>query len=147
MKKILVIEDEELLRANTVQMLEFKDFYTIEAHNGRVGIQLAQEQLPDLILCDVMMPELDGYGVLTTLRQNPATAAIPFIFTTAKVSKVDLCQGMELGADDYLTKPFTADQLLAAIATNLKNPQTCAIAAIVANNKGGLGLSLQSIFH
>ncbi|HCF26619.1 MAG TPA: GGDEF domain-containing response regulator, partial [Cyanobacteria bacterium UBA11049] len=88
--------------------------------NGRVGIQLAQEQLPDLILCDVMMPELDGYGVLNALRQNPATAAIPFIFTTAKASKTDLRQGMELGADDYLTKPFTADELLGAIATRLK---------------------------
>lgn len=120
MKKILVIEDEELLRVNTVQILELEDFSPIEADNGRVGIQLAQEQLPDLILCDVMMPEVNGYGVLTALRQNPATAAIPFIFTTAKASKVDLRQGMELGADDYLTKPFTADELLSAIATRLK---------------------------
>ena len=120
MKKILVIEDEELLRANTVQILELEDFCTIEANNGRVGVQLAQEHLPDLILCDVMMPELDGYCVLNALRQNPATAAIPFIFTTAKASKTDLRQGMDLGADDYLTKPFTADELLGAIATRLK---------------------------
>jgi len=119
MGKILVIEDEELLRANTVQILGFEDFHVISAKNGLIGVQLAQEQIPDLILCDVMMPGLDGYGVLTTLRQNPATAAIPFIFTTAKA---DLHQGIELGADDYLTKPFTSDELLATITTHLKKP-------------------------
>lgn len=120
MKKILIIEDEELLRANTVQILKFEDFSTVEANNGCTGIQLAKEYLPDLILCDVMMPQVDGYGVLAALRQNPATATIPFIFTTAKASKTDLRQGMELGADDYLTKPFTADELLNAISTRLE---------------------------
>ncbi|WP_009630924.1 response regulator transcription factor [Synechocystis sp. PCC 7509] len=120
MMKILVIEDEVLLRANTVQILSFEDFHTIEAENGLLGVQLAQEQLPDLILCDVMMPELDGYGVLVALRQNPLTSAIPFIFTTAKASYADLHQGMELGADDFLSKPFSADELLAAISTQLK---------------------------
>lgn len=120
MIKILVIEDEVLLRANTVQILAFEDFHTIEAENGLLGVQLAQEQLPDLILCDVMMPELDGYGVLVALRQNPLTSIIPFIFTTAKASYADLHQGMELGADDFLSKPFSADELLAAISTQLK---------------------------
>lgn len=120
MIKILVIEDEVLLRANTVQILAFEDFHTIEAENGLLGVQLAQEQLPDLILCDVMMPELDGYGVLVALRQNPLTSAIPFIFTTAKASHADLRQGIELGADDFLSKPFSADELLAAISTQLK---------------------------
>jgi diguanylate cyclase (GGDEF)-like protein len=120
MKKILVIEDEDLLRVNTVQILQFEDFSTLAAENGWVGIQLAQEHLPDLILCDVMMPELDGYGVLATLRQNPLTATIPFIFTTAKSTKADLRRGMELGADDYLTKPFNADELLNAISTRLE---------------------------
>lgn len=120
MKKILVIEDEELLRANIVQILELEDFVTIEANNGFLGIKLAQEHLPDLILCDVMMPEVDGYGVLTALRQNPTTTNIPFIFTTAKASKADLRQGMNLGADDYLTKPITADELLSAISTRLE---------------------------
>ena len=120
MIKILVIEDEVLLRANTVQILAFEDFHTIEAENGLLGVQLAQEQLPDLILCDVMMPELDGYGVLVALRQNPLTSTIPFIFTTAKASYADLHQGMELGADDFLSKPFSADELLAAISTQLK---------------------------
>lgn len=120
MIKILVIEDEVLLRANTVQILEFEDFHVIPAEDGFVGVQLAQEQIPDLILCDVMMPKLNGYGVLVALRQNPATAGIPFIFTTAKASKADLSQGMELGADGFLTKPFTSDELLAAISTHLK---------------------------
>ncbi len=124
MKKILVIEDEELLRANTVQILELEDFITIEANNGFLGIKLAQQHLPDLILCDVMMPEVDGYGVLTALRQNPTTANIPFIFTTAKASKADLRQGMNLGADDYLTKPITADELLSAISTRLERQAT-----------------------
>ena len=124
MKKILVIEDEDLLRANTVQILELEDFITIEANNGFLGIKLAQEHLPDLILCDVMMPEVDGYGVLTALRQNPTTANIPFIFTTAKASKADLRQGMNLGADDYLTKPITADELLSAISTRLERQAT-----------------------
>lgn len=120
MTKILVIEDEQLLRTNTIQVLEFEDFDAIGAENGLVGVRLAQEQIPDLILCDVMMPQLDGYGVLVALRQNPATAKIPFIFTTAKASKADLHQEIELGADDFLTKPFTSDQLLSAIATHLK---------------------------
>lgn len=124
MKKILVIEDEELLRTNIVQILEFEDFVTIEANNGFLGIKLAQEHLPDLILCDVMMPEVDGYGVLAALSQNPTTASIPFIFTTAKASKADLRQGMNLGADDYLAKPITADELLSAISTRLKRQAT-----------------------
>ena len=120
MTKILVIEDEGLLRANTLQILEFENFQTIEAQNGLIGMQLAQEHLPDLIICDIMMPEVDGYGVLAALRQNPITATIPFIFTTAKASKADLRRGMELGADDYLTKSFTADELLVAITMRLK---------------------------
>jgi len=119
MTKILVIEDEEILRTNTLQILKFEDFDTLEAKNGPMGLLLAQEQLPDLILCDILMPELDGYGVLAALQQNPATAAIPFIFLTAKADKTDLRQGMQLGADDYLTKPFTADELVGAITTRL----------------------------
>ena len=120
MTKILVIEDEELLRAQLIKILRFEDFDVSEAKNGLIGIQLAQEQQPDLVLCDVMMPELDGYGVLAALRQDPTTATIPFIFTTAKASKDDRRKGMNLGADDYLTKPFTTNELLEAIATRLK---------------------------
>ncbi|HBB30961.1 MAG TPA: hybrid sensor histidine kinase/response regulator [Cyanobacteria bacterium UBA8803] len=120
MKKILVIEDEDSIRNNICEMLQAEGFETIEAGNGKQGLQLAQSQLPDLILCDITMPELDGYGVLNELRVHPATQTIPFIFLTAKATKVDLRQGMELGADDYLTKPFTTEALLTAIATRLE---------------------------
>ncbi len=120
MIKILVIEDEESIRENVRELLEMKNFEAITAENGVIGIQKIKEQIPDLILCDVMMPELDGYGVLRFLQQNLATAYIPLIFLTAKADKLDLRQGMELGADDYLTKPFTSQQLLKAITTRLE---------------------------
>lgn len=120
MTKILVIEDEALLRAQIIKILTFENFDIIEAKNGLLGVKLAQQQIPDLVLCDVMMPELDGYGVLEALRQDPATETIPFIFTTAKASKDDRRQGMNLGADDYLTKPFTTEELLEAISARLK---------------------------
>lgn len=120
MTKILVIEDQSSVRDNIIECLSAENFDTISAENGLDGILLARESMPDLILCDVMMPELDGYGVLTLLRQDPVTATIPFIFLTAKANKVDLRQGMELGADDYLTKPFTKNELLRAIATQLE---------------------------
>lgn len=116
MKKILIIEDEPMVRANILELLEAEDFHAVGAENGLIGALWAREHLPDLIICDVMMPELDGYGVLAVLRQDPVTATIPFIFLTAMADKVDLRQGMELGADDYLTKPFTPDELLGAIA-------------------------------
>ncbi|MBD2122559.1 GGDEF domain-containing response regulator [Trichocoleus sp. FACHB-262] len=120
MKKILVIEDDLPVRENILELLEAEEFDVIGAENGAVGVQMARKHLPDLILCDVMMPELDGHGVLATLRTDPATAAIPFIFLTAKADKTDFRQGMNLGADDYLTKPCTADELLGAIAARLQ---------------------------
>ena len=98
MTKILVIEDEEALRVNLQVLLEAEDFQSVGAPNGRSGVELAREHLPDLILCDVMMPELDGYGVLAELRQDPVTATIPFIFLTARADKPALRQGMELAA-------------------------------------------------
>ena len=116
MSKILVIDDEESVRGNLAELLEAEGFDPISAENGRVGVQLAWQQLPDLIICDIMMPELDGYGVLDELRQAPATATIPFIFLTARAERADLRQGMNLGADDYLVKPFTRDELLKAIS-------------------------------
>jgi diguanylate cyclase len=119
MKKILVIEDEELVRNNILEILDTVDFRVIGASNGGIGVQMAQEHLPDLILCDVMMPELDGYEVLAALRKNPVTATIPFIFLTAKGDKTDIRQGMNLGADDYLTKPFRRKELLGAIEARL----------------------------
>ncbi len=120
MKKILVIEDEEFVRENIEELLDAEGFEVISAENGRIGVDLAKVMIPDLILCDVMMPELDGYNVLTALRQDSVTATVPFIFLTAKSAKTDFRQGMELGANDYITKPFTRAELLGAIASRIK---------------------------
>lgn len=120
MNKILVIEDEQALRENLMCLLDAENFLVIGAANGKIGIELAKTQVPDLIICDVMMPLIDGFGVLNALRSTPATATIPFVFLTAKVDKMDLRQGMELGADDYLTKPFSRKELLGAIAVRLE---------------------------
>lgn len=120
MSKILVIEDEQALRDNLMCLLDAEDFEVFGAGNGKTGVELAKSHLPDLIICDVTMPILDGFGVLTALRSTPATTTIPFIFLTAKVDKTDLRQGMESGADDYLTKPFSRKELLAAISVRLE---------------------------
>lgn len=120
MKKILVIEDDRSVRENLLDFLDAKNFETFAAGNGKTGVELALVHQPDLIICDVMMPELDGFGVLTALRKEPATATIPFIFLTAMTEKTDLRQGMSLGADDYLTKPFTGGELLDAISARLE---------------------------
>ncbi|WP_254563619.1 bifunctional diguanylate cyclase/phosphodiesterase [Oscillatoria sp. HE19RPO] len=124
MTKILVIEDEESVRCNIIELLEAENFDVIAAENGQLGVLRAKNEVPDLILCDVMMPQLDGYGVLSELREDPSSGTIPFIFLTAKSSRQDWRQGMELGADDYLTKPFTREELLMAIATRLKKSRT-----------------------
>lgn len=120
MTKILVIEDETAIRENILELLEAQDFEAIGAENGRIGVRIATEQVPDLIVCDVMMPELDGYEVLEALRTNPLTVTIPFIFLTAKADKSDTRKGMELGADDYLTKPCRATELLRAVESRLE---------------------------
>jgi CheY-like chemotaxis protein/anti-sigma regulatory factor (Ser/Thr protein kinase) len=120
MQKILVIEDEPNISKNIKQILDLSDFYTLTASDGLEGLQLAKEEKPDLILCDVMMPNLDGYGVLKQLRKDHDTEGVPFIFLTAKSDRPDFRKGMELGADDYLTKPFTPDELLAAVETRLE---------------------------
>lgn len=119
MKKILIIEDETQVRANIQQMLDLSEFHTITAGNGLIGVQLAKIEQPDLIICDIMMPELDGYDVLKSLRENPETQSIPIIFLTAKAERGDMRQGMELGADDYITKPFTPEELLRAVKIRL----------------------------
>ncbi|MDZ8183351.1 MAG: EAL domain-containing response regulator [Nostoc sp. ChiSLP02] len=124
MPKILIIEDEESVRENILDLLEAEDFETLAAANGRIGLNLAISEVPDLILCDMMMPEIDGYGVLTVLRQDPTTATIPFIFLTAKSAKSDFRRGMDLGADDYITKPFTRAELLSAIMNRLEKYAT-----------------------
>lgn len=120
MKKILVIEDEESVRENLLELLEAEEFDVFGAADGLAGIDAAQQHQPDLILCDVMMPKADGFEVLNTLRQEPITAMIPFIFITARADKADLRRGMELGADDYITKPFTLTELLNAVSVRLK---------------------------
>ena len=120
MKKILVIEDQPQMRKKLVSILEMENFSPLEAADGRAGLALARAHLPDLILCDVMMPELDGHEVLRQLRGDAATAAIPFIFLTARGDRTELRAGMNLGADDYLTKPVAVDDLLAAISARLR---------------------------
>lgn len=119
MKKILVIEDEAEMRRNLVTLLRLEGYQSIAAENGRAGVELAKSQAPDLILCDVMMSGLNGHGVLQTLHEDPKTSLIPFIFITAKGEKEDLRHGMNLGADDYLTKPVARADLLNAIEARL----------------------------
>lgn len=154
MKKILVIEDKVQIIHIFLEGLEAEGFHTIGAENGLVGLQRAQEQLPDVVICDIIMPELDGYGVLTTLRQDSVTALIPLIFLTAKLTRTELRQGMELGADDYLTKPCTVEELLGAIAAQLEKQaayqqrstaQSQRVPAPLSANTGAFSAALQSI--
>lgn len=123
MKKILLIEDNKDVRETTTEILELAGYHVVTAHNGKVGVELAQKEKPDLIICDIMMPELDGYGVLHILNKNTGTANIPFIFLTAKTEKTDIRKGMNLGADDYLTKPFNDTDLLNAIEARFQKFQ------------------------
>jgi len=120
MKTILLIEDNLEIRENTGEILELAGYNVLTAENGKIGVASAQEHLPDLIICDIMMPELDGYGVLHILGQQVKTAAIPFIYLTAKADKSDIRSGMNLGADDYITKPFEEIDLLQTIERRLK---------------------------
>lgn len=123
MKKVLVIEDEPEMRRNLVTILRMEGYDPLAAEHGRAGVELAVARPPDLILCDVMMPHLDGYGVLQQLREDPKTALIPFIFLTAKGERDDLRSGMNLGADDYLTKPVVKAELLQAIKARLRRSE------------------------
>jgi DNA-binding NarL/FixJ family response regulator len=123
MPTILVIEDEPEMRRNLLTILKLENFKSTGAENGQVGIELARQHKPDIVLCDVMMPGLDGYGVLQALRDDPATATIPFIFLTAKGEKPDIRAGMNLGADDYLTKPVSKSDLLNAIQARLRRKE------------------------
>ncbi len=122
MTKVLVIDDEEILRESILTILKTRGFSTIEARDGRSGVRLAKQFVPDLILCDIRMPEFDGYEVLKALRQEPTTAAIPLIFLTADAIAKVMHQGQQLGANGYLTKPFSTAELLDTIATHL-NPK------------------------
>ncbi len=123
MKKILLIEDNKEMRENTTEILELAHYKVLSAKNGKEGVELAQKEKPDLILCDIMMPVLDGYGVLHLVVRSPDTAGIPFIFMTAKTEHSDFRKGMEMGADDYLTKPFDDIELLSAIESRLKKSE------------------------
>ena len=120
MRKILVIEDEPEMRRNLTTILRLEQFQPLAAENGQAGVELAKREKPDLIVCDVMMPKLDGYGVIAALRADDETAGIPFIFLTAKGEKPDVRAGMNVGADDYLTKPVAKADLLAAIRSRLE---------------------------
>nr|AWJ66215.1 transcriptional regulator, Crp/Fnr family [uncultured bacterium] len=122
-RKVLLIEDDDTLRENTVEILELANYEARSAENGKVGVEVARVFLPDVIVCDIMMPELDGYGVIYLLSKDPATSGIPFIFLSAKSEKSDIRKGMALGADDYLTKPFEEMDLLAAIEGRIKRSE------------------------
>lgn len=122
-KKVLIIEDNNDIRESTAEILNLAGYETFTAKNGKDGVDLALKHLPDIILCDIMMPELDGYGVLYLLNKNATTANIPFIFITAKTERADMRKGMEMGADDYLTKPFDDIELFKAIESRFKKKQ------------------------
>lgn len=128
MKSILVIDDNRDIRENTAEILDLAGYKTFTAENGKKGVDAAIKERPDLIICDIMMPELDGYGVLHLLKKNADTLEIPFIFLTAKTERSDFRKGMEMGADDYITKPFEDIELLNAIEVRLKKAE-------VLNNK------------
>ena len=127
MKSVLVIDDNADIRDNTAEILELAGYKTFTAENGKKGVEVALREKPDVIVCDIMMPELDGYGVLHLLRKNADTEHIPFVFLTAKTERSDFRKGMEMGADDYITKPFEDIELLNAIEIRLKK------AAILSN--------------
>jgi two-component system, sensor histidine kinase and response regulator len=119
MSTVLVIEDEPAVRANLVELLEAEGHSALQAADGRQGLDLAQSHRPDLVLCDVLMPGLDGYGVLDALRADPATATTPLVFLTARADRADQRRGMEGGADDYITKPYTREEVLTTLQARL----------------------------
>lgn len=123
MKSVLVIDDNADIRENTAEILDLAGYKTFTAENGKTGVDVALKERPNVIVCDIMMPELDGYGVLHLLRKNPETQSIPFIFLTAKTERSDFRKGMEMGADDYITKPFEDIELLNAIEVRLKKAE------------------------
>jgi CheY-like chemotaxis protein len=136
MKRVLVIDDNEGIRENTAEILELAGYKTYTAENGKKGVELALKEKPDVIVCDIMMPELDGYGVLHLLKKNESTSMIPFVFLTAKTERSDLRKGMEMGADDYITKPFEEIELLNAIETRLRKAEV--LENTYASNKQGI---------
>jgi CheY-like chemotaxis protein len=116
---ILVIEDEAPIRANLLRFLALEGYRTVEAENGRIGLERARAERPDLILCDVMMPEMDGFAVIAAVREDPNLSSVPFIFLTASAEKEALAAGLSLGASDYVTKPFQIGELAALVRRRL----------------------------
>jgi DNA-binding response OmpR family regulator len=123
MKKILIIEDQPVMRANVAELLELEGYTALQAEDGQVGLTIAHSERPDLVLCDIMMPGLDGLGVLQAMRSDANLKHVPFIFLTARGERVDLRNGMNLGADDYLIKPVDRKDLLAAVESRLRRQQ------------------------
>ena len=119
MKKILLIEDDTVVRENTAELLQLANYKVITASDGKIGVAEAKKHLPDIIICDIMMPELNGYGVLQILSKEKTTKQIPFIFLSAKTERKDIRKGMDLGADDYITKPFDESEIFSAIESRL----------------------------
>lgn len=119
MKTILLIEDDRALRENTEELLELSGYSVMTAPNGKLGIELAIEKIPDIIICDIMMPVIDGFGVLEKISNDEKTKQIPFIFLSAKTEHKEIRKGLDLGADDYLTKPFEEEELISAIESQL----------------------------
>jgi DNA-binding response OmpR family regulator len=144
MKKVLLIEDDTTLRENTAELLELENFKVLTATNGLEGLDKAKKELPNVIVCDIMMPKLDGYGVLEGLSKSDKTKYIPFIFLSAKTERKDVRKGMNLGADDYITKPFEEEELITAIesrlakASILKEQRTVHTNRIIQQNKEGI---------
>src|SRR3954471_5722008 len=124
MKTVLFIEDNQEIRENMGEILELAGYRIFLAADGKQGVAAALAEKPDIIVCDIMMPELDGYGVIHMLQKNPETQHIPFIFLTARAERTEIRKGMELGADDYITKPFSGTELLNAIESRLKKAES-----------------------
>lgn len=140
MKRILLIDDNKDVRENTAEILELAHYEVATAENGKIGVEMAKKFRPDVVVCDIMMPEMDGYGVLEVLSKNSATASTPFIFLTAKTEREDMRFGMNMGADDYLTKPFEDKELLEAIACRLQKNDF--LRKEIAKNREGLNTFL-----
>lgn len=141
MKYLILIEDNNEIRENTAEILELAGYKVKTAANGKLGVELALQEKPDLIICDIMMPVLDGYGVLHLLNKNPALTGIPFIFLTAKAERTDMRKGMEMGADDYITKPFNDIELLNAVESRLKRT------ALLTKDYTGDARGMQQMLH
>src|SRR4051794_23935134 len=144
MSKILVIEDQAQMRKNLVTILKMENFEVLSAENGRQGVEMAKKHRPDLILCDVMMPELDGFGVVEALRADGELATLPVVFLTARGDKSDVRAGMNLGADDYLVKPIAREELLAAVRVRLARRQAHLAEVDSAKSEGGFNPNFES---